>query len=478
MTQHPVILWFRQDLRLKDNPALIAACNTGQPVLPIYILDDKNAGEWRMGEASRWWLHHSLHALNASLSGNLLVFRGSAENIIDKLATQTNTQHIYWNRCYEPWRIKRDTQIKSALKDKGIKAQSFNGTLLYEPQRTNKDDGSPYKVFTPFFKKGCLEKNGEPDAPIAAPDNIHFYEDSKINHNTSINALDLMPTIPWHTQIEESWTPGEQGAQDRLQDFLSHGLKGYKDGRDRPDQEHVSRMSPYLHFGEISPHDLWYAVSGKGTAKGWDNDAYKFRSELAWREFSYKLLFAFPELPHKNWQSKFDAFPWDDNPQALEKWQKGQTGYPIVDAGMRELWQTGYMHNRIRMICASFLIKHLMIHWQEGEKWFWDTLVDADLANNAASWQWVAGSGADAAPFFRIFNPITQGQKFDPNGDYIRRFVPEIAALPNKYLNKPWEAPQHTLKQADITLGDTYPEPIVDHMSARQRALEAFKSIK
>ena len=468
----PVILWFRQDLRLKDNPALRAAHETGQPILPVYILDDENSGEWKMGAASRWWLHESLTSLDKSLGNKLCLAKGNAIDVLSSLIEETNATAVYWNRCYEPWRIKRDTKLKETFKDKNIHAESFNGALLFEPHTTLKDDGTPYKVFTPYYNKGCIGRN-EPPTPEPAPKNPNFFDHTAL----SLDDLKLLPDIPWHEKMAGHWQPGEDGAHARLNDFLENGLKGYKDGRNHPAQNNVSRLSPYLHFGEISPNEVWHAAKPKMIAERCEKDGEHFLSELGWREFSNNLLYHFPDMTRKNLQNKFDTFPWKDDDEALERWQKGQTGYPIVDAGMRELWETGYMHNRVRMIVGSFLVKNLLLHWHLGEDWFWDTLVDADLANNSSSWQWIAGCGADAAPYFRIFNPVTQGQKFDADGTYVRRYVPEIADLPDKYLHNPWEAKDEILADAKIELGKTYPKPIVDLKASRERALEAFKEL-
>ena len=470
----PYIVWFRQDLRVADNPALDAASESGQPILPIYILDDESADAWRMGAASRWWLHQSLASLDRSLDGHLRFFAGSAAAILPKLAANVGAAGVAWNRCYEPWRIARDRDIKRALAADGIDVESFNGSLLFEPQTVMKKDGTPYKVFTPFYRKGCLEAAPAPGQPLSAATPAAFDESPL---GLKLDELGLMPGIRWYEEMAATWQPGEDGAHARLQQFLEHGIRQYKDGRNRPDQEHVSRLSPHLHFGEISPRQVWHAAQGFQAREGFESDVDHFLSELGWREFSHYLLYHWPELPRKNLQAKFDRFPWRDDPAALECWQRGQTGYPIVDAGMRELWRTGYMHNRVRMIVGSFLVKNLMLHWHHGEDWFWDTLVDADLANNSASWQWIAGCGADAAPYFRIFNPVTQGQKFDPNGDYVRAHIPEIAALPNRFLHSPWEAPADVLEAAGIGLGKDYPQPIVDLKATRARALDAFSSL-
>lgn len=472
-TQAPVIVWFRQDLRLSDNPALSAAADMKRPVLPVYILDDESAGERRMGAASRWWLHQSLEALNRSLDAGLLCFRGKADDVLPRLARATKAEAVFWNRCYEPWRIDRDKRIKSRLQKDGVPVRSFNGSLLFEPQNVTKKDGGPYKVFTPFYRNGCLESAPEPRKPMPKPAGLRVYDE---RGGESLDDLELMPDIPWYEGMAAAWTPGEKGAQGRLGAFLANGLSNYAEGRDRPDRALTSRLSPHLHFGEISPNTVWYAAK-KQHSKDVAENLDSFLSELGWREFSYSLLYYFPSMPKANLQKKFDRFPWRESATDRERWQRGSTGYPIVDAGMRELWETGYMHNRVRMITGSFLVKNLLQDWRHGEAWFWDTLCDADLASNVAGWQWVGGSGADAAPYFRIFNPVTQGKKFDPDGDYVRRFVPELKGLPKKYIHDPWEAPPDVLAGAGVELGANYPEPMVDLKASRERALDAFKSI-
>ena len=469
MTKKIAIHWFRQDLRLADNPALTKAAENDK-VIPIYILDDDNAENYAMGSASRFWLHHSLKALDASLNNSLSVYRGNPQRILDDIIKRFDVKAVYWNRCYEPWRISRDTCIKENLIEQRIKVSTSNGSLLWEPWNVTKDDSTPYKVFTPFYRKGCLN-NENPRAPISKPECVKYIRDPR---QVSIEGLELLPKAPWNKQLEPHWDIGEEGAVRRFKDFLDKGIAFYKEGRNIPSKPYVSRLSPHLHFGEVSPNQLWHGIKNISD----DKHVEHFCSELGWREFSYSQLYYNPDLPRKNLQSKFDAFPWREDTNHLHAWQIGKTGIPMVDAGMRELWQTGYMHNRVRMIVGSFLVKNLMLNWHYGERWFWDTLVDADLANNSASWQWIAGCGADAAPYFRIFNPVTQGHKFDPDGKYVRKYIPEIASLPNKYLFSPWEASEATLKQSGIELGSTYPRPIVDLKESRELALTAFKSLK
>jgi len=464
------IIWFRQDLRIKDNPALIDAVSAGD-ILPIYILDEFNAGEDKMGAASRVWLHHALVDLNRSLQGHLSVYQGDAKTVIQQLCDDNDVEAIFWNRCYEPWRISRDKAIKQVLTEQGVLVKSVNANLLWEPWQVLKKDGTPYKVFTPFYRRSCLSAV-VPRRPLAKPKTINFANNK--TPSETLQQLTLLPKVQWQKGIEQQWTMSEQGAENALVTFLAQGISHYKEGRDFPAKATTSRLSPYLHFGQISPNQVWHQSFNREQNHHLD----AFQSELGWREFSYSLLYYFPQLPRQNLQAKFDHFPWQWGGDKLTAWQQGQTGYPIVDAGMRELWQTGFMHNRIRMIVGSFLVKNLLLHWQQGEAWFWDCLVDADLASNSASWQWIAGCGADAAPYFRVFNPILQGEKFDKDGQYTRRYVPELKDLPDKYLHKPWEAPSEVLQQAGLELGKTYPEPIVDLKASREQALAAFKTLK
>ena len=466
--KHNVIYWFRRDLRLLDNPALSEAANAG-PVIPIYILD-KLQTNYTEGRASRWWQNQSLYSLNKQLNHRLLIFNGDPKEIILRLAKVSDSKTVYWNRCYEPWQIEVDSKIERILKEKNINVITRNGSLLWEPWRTLKKDGTPYKVFTPYFKKRCLSLP-EPRKPIPKPLNMILAD---IPRKTAIKGNFISPKeCSWENKIKKYWRIGEKAAINKLENFLKSGLSSYKEGRNYPSKKNISMLSPHLHFGEISPNTIWHRVRTSGQSE----DSNHYLSELGWREFSYNLLYYFPQLPNKNLQTKFDRFPWRDNSEHLKKWQDGETGYPIIDAGMRELWETGFMHNRLRMIAGSFLVKNLLIHWHYGKEWFWNCLVDADLASNSASWQWVAGCGADAAPYFRIFNPIAQGQKFDPSGEYTRKFVPELRKLPNKYLFTPWEAPTELLADSGIKLGKDYPYPIVDLKNSRELALDAYSSI-
>lgn len=460
------LLWFRQDLRLLDNPALIHAVENDYAVLPVFILDDVNAGRWKMGDASRWWLHESLKSLNKTMNERMLFRIGNAAQIIPDMARKTGAEAVFWNRCYEPWRIEHDQRIEKILENEGISVRTFNASLLWEPWTVTKDDGSPYRIFTPYYRKCSLV---DVPAPRSSPASIAFADENA--DRGSLDDLRLLPSIKWYGDMEYLWLPGEAGALARLKTFLENGLKGYKDLRNRPDMENTSRLSPHLHFGEISPRAVWHGARAAGIAQGLESDLDNFCSELGWREFSTYLLYYFPQMEWNNLNPRFDAIPWkkDRESEELRRWQRGLTGIPIADAGMRQLWRTGWMHNRVRMIAASLLVKNMMVHWQRGAEWFWDTLVDADLANNSASWQWVAGSGADAAPYFRIFNPVMQGRKFDPKGDYIRAHVPELADLPDKYVHAPWTAP---VPPAD------YPAPIVDLQKSRLMALEVFGKTK
>ena len=474
MPQSIAIAWFRQDLRIADNPALTAAAEYDS-VLPIYILDDINAADWAMGAASRVWLHHSLANLSEALDGKLQLFVGDAGEIIRRLVDTLDIDAVFWNRCYEPWRLQRDKAIKKDLNSRAITARSFNGSLLWEPWTVSKKDGTPYRVFTPFYKNGCLGSES-PRAPLPRPSKMGVYRDA-VDFSRDLEELSLLPTKPaWHKPLLQHWRIGESAAHEQVQQFCDSRLDDYKRGRDFPGLEATSRLSPHLHFGEISPHSLWHLIEHETMHRS-SNDAPHFLREIGWREFSYYLLYHFPQLPERNFNARFDEFEWLDDDDGLKQWQRGETGFPIVDAGMRELWQTGYMHNRVRMIVASFLIKNMLTHWRHGASWFWDCLVDADLASNSASWQWCAGSGADAAPYFRIFNPVLQSEKFDPDGDYLLHYCPELKGLPARLRHQPWLASEAQLKDAGLRLGIDYPRPILDLKATRERALQRYKAL-
>lgn len=478
MPDQPTLLLLRNDLRLDDHVALHKAAEAG-PVVPVFVLDEEADGAWAPGAASRWWLHHSLGALRDDFARHgvaLVLRRGDAVNIVVDLASKVKARAVHISRHYEPTAVALEKRLKARLETRDIPLKRFGGHLLMEPEDIATQSGDPYKVYTPFWRS--LSRSVAIREPQAAPESIAAH-DEDIPSDT-LEDWRLLPTKPnWADGWDDLWTPGEAGAKASLAAFLDDGLEGYGTNRDRPDRQGTSRLSPHLHFGEISPHAVWRAVAAREADTGKrDADKETFLKELVWREFSAHLLFHFPSLPEEAFKPEFSDYPWEEDAEHLEAWQAGQTGYPIVDAGMRELWQTGYMHNRVRMIVASFLVKHLLIPWQKGEVWFWDTLVDADLASNSASWQWVAGSGADAAPYFRIFNPMTQGEKFDPDGDYVRRWVPELKSLPAKAIHAPFEAPREVLEKAGVVLGKTYPEPIVAHKAARERALAGYASIR
>jgi deoxyribodipyrimidine photo-lyase len=477
MDRAPAIVWLRQDLRLGDNPALHAAAATSRPLVLVYILDDETPARWRIGAASRWWLHKSLEALGREIEkrrGRLLLRRGRAEDILSKLVHEIGAAAVFWNRCYEPYAVRRDEALKQSLAAAGVEVKSFNGALLNEPWTVSTKSGEPFKVFTPYWR-ACQQM--EARAPLPAPKRLESYAGDLACE--ALASWGLPPTKPnWAQGFEPLWTPGEAGAHTRLKHFVEEKLHAYADARDQLGEDGTSRLSPHLHWGEISPVQARAAIEAAAAQDpSLLRGAEKFLAELGWREFSYSLLFHWPALPERNWRASFDAFPWREDEKALDAWRRGRTGYPVVDAAMRELWAAGAMHNRARMIAASFLIKHLLIDWRRGEDWFWDTLLDADLASNAASWQWVAGSGADAAPYFRIFNPVAQGGRYDADGAYVRRWVPELARLPNDVIHRPWEADTRVLREAGVELGRSYPRPIVDHAAARARALAAFATL-
>jgi len=479
MATDTTILWFRQDLRLDDNPALIEAKRRGGSIVPVFIWAPEEEDEWPAGGASRWWLHHSLVALDGSLRRHglrLIIRSGPSEEAILKLVAETGATGVLWNRRYEPASIARDISVKERLRRDGLDADSMNAALLYEPWTVRTKSNTPFKVFTPFWKACGI--SGDPREPESAP-SLKGRAPQAWPASTTVDDLRLLPTIPWDAGLDASWTPGELGAVSLLARFVAEAIADYAEGRDRPGEPLTSRLSPHLHWGEISPRRIWHTVHAAlaGGGKSERRSAEKYLAEIGWREFAHHLIFHFPETATEPLRPEFAQFPWRDDDAALRAWQRGRTGYPLVDAGMRELWHTGWMHNRVRMVAASFLVKHLLLPWQAGAAWFWDTLVDADLASNTLGWQWTAGCGADAAPYFRIFNPVTQGERFDAEAAYVRRWVPEIASLPNSVIHNPWEATTRQLDDAGVVLGETYPRPIVDHKEARRRALAALASL-
>ena len=479
----PCIVWFRDDLRLSDHPALDAASKAHRPVICLYVLDEASEAlrppdARPLGGAARWWLAQSLRALQtrlASVGSPLILRKGPAAEIIAGLARETKASAVFWNEiAHAPQQAVAD-QVAAALEAIGVASQSFPGDLLAAPAKIRNKDGRGLRVFTPFWRR--VLTLGDPAELLPAPKTLLPMAGLS---GDRLESWRLEPAQPdWAAGLRQSWTPGEISGQQRLADFLEAGVAGYASERDRPDRDGTSRLSPHLRFGEISPRQVWHAARFAAAARpALSGDINKFLTELGWREFCRHLLFDVPDLAMRNLQASFDAFPWRHDDRALRAWQRGRTGYPIVDAGMRELWCTGVMHNRVRMVAASFLVKHLLIDWREGERWFWDTLVDADAASNPANWQWVAGSGADAAPYFRVFNPILQGEKFDPDGAYVRRWVPELARLPAGLIHQPWCATPLELKAAQVELGNNYPEPIVDHRKGRERALQAYATVR
>lgn len=511
-TTSPTLLWLRTDLRLGDNPALFAAVAHKGAVIPVFLWMPAEEGRWQPGGATRWWLDASLRALDASLrerGSRLVVRRGPALETLRTLIGETGATTVHWNRRYEPDAIARDRQVKEGLRADGIEARSFNGSLLMEPWENVKGDGTAYRVFTPFWKS--MLARGAMAAPVAAPKRLTA--PSEWPASDTIDDLGLKPRLDWAGGMRAAWTPGEKGAHLELERFLSGAVTLYPETRDRPDLVGTSRLSPHLHFGEIGPRQAWHAArefalgdsaersAGDSERSAGDTDRSDRRvsdadsraadaehadvsgaveawlRQLAWREFGHHLLYHFPHTAEAPLRPEFERFPWAEDDAALRAWQRGRTGYPIVDAGMRELWTTGWMHNRVRMVVASFLVKDLLLPWQEGARWFWDTLVDADLANNTLGWQWTAGCGADAAPYFRVFNPLLQSRKFDPDAAYLRRWLPELAELPDPWIHEPHKAPTDVLEAAGVLIGRDYPAPIVSHEVAKHLALAAYQTI-
>ena len=476
-SSNPVIVWFRRDLRLGDNLALDAARQNDRPVVCVYIREKGSDFAGANGAAQAWWLHHSLAALADALerTGNRLILRsGDPKSVLTALCEETGADTIHWNRRYDPNHVEPDADLKAALEKDGYAVNSFAGFLMHEPTKLLTKEGKRYHVYTPFWR--AFIDGFVPLDPRPHPRKLTAL-DKKVK-SERIDEWALLPSKPdWASRFSELWTPGEDGAHKRLKLFLEDHLEGYKKNRDHPAGQTTSLLSPHLAFGEISPHTIWRALDDLDDDAP-EEDVIHFRKEIVWREFSWHLLFHHPDLDEVNLNRRYDKFPWQKSKSHFQAWTEGKTGYPIVDAGMRQLWQHGWMHNRVRMIVASFLIKDLLIDWRDGEKWFRDTLVDCDRASNAASWQWVAGSGADAAPYFRIFNPVRQGESFDPDGAYVREFCPELKDLPNKYIHEPHKAPSQILEKANITLGKHYPQPIVAHDKARKFALQSYEEIR
>ncbi len=472
------IIWLRRDLRLADNPALASALADAERLVPLYIHAPREEAPWQPGAASRWWLHHSLTALDRSLRslGTRLVVARADDSLstLRRVIAASGATRVCWNRCYEPAAVVRDRAITRALREDGVQCESRNGTLLFEPWDLATDDGTPYRVFSAFWRRASKALSAHPvEHPPARLPPLP----AGLDHH-DIADLELLPSIRWDTGLAQSWTPCEAGAQQRAQAFLEGAITDYEARRDPPAVGGTSRLSPHLHFGEIGPRQILHQIADRGLALS-ESPAEPFVRELGWREFAYHLLYHFPHTPDDPLDERFAAFPWrSDDGKRLDAWQRGRTGVPLVDAGLRELWETGWMHNRVRMVVASYLTKNLRLPWQSGARWFWDTLVDADLANNTLGWQWTAGCGADAAPYFRVFNPVRQAERFDADGAYIRRWCPELARLPTRYLSQAWTAPKEVLAEAKIQLGRDYPQPLVDLAESRRDALAAWEKIK
>ncbi len=475
-SQERTIVWFRKDLRIQDNPSLFAALENNQRIIPVFIWDEEAGGSWKLGASSRWWLHHALLDLSQSirnLGGQLLLLKGKAEEVIPHLANKYGAKQVYYGRTYDPSGIETQVQVEEALDQAGIESQSFNSSLLQEPWETKNGSGKPFQVFTPYWRKSRQIIYREPLS----------YNPSKLNFEalptpqTKLDDLELIPHHPWHHKLGEHWEVTEEAGLRMIRRTVDEVTRSYATRRNHPAVEGTSRLSPYLAWGLVSPRQICQAVlsaENEGSHRG-EN---KFLVEIGWREFSYHLLYHYPTIPDQPLRPKYASFPWLEDPESLDNWKFGNTGYPMVDAGMRQLYETGWMHNRVRMVVASFLVKHLLLPWNEGAKWFWDTLVDADLASNTQGWQWAAGCGADAAPYFRIFNPITQGEKFDARGEYAKQWIPSLENLPSKWVFRPWEAPPSLLSESGIELGKDYPSPCIDHAYGRQRALAALASLK
>jgi deoxyribodipyrimidine photo-lyase len=475
------LVWLRHSLRLRDNPALVDAAEQGA-VVPVFVWAPEEEGDWPPGSAAQWWLHHALQDLHERLRerGSRLILRsGPTADALRTVADAAGADRVVWNRRYEPNLARRDAEVKETLEDAGLETAVFEGQTLHDPDAVETTTGGPYHVFTPFWKKVRKENRLRTGPPLDVPD---LTAPNTWPSSTPLDRLDLRSDArSGHDRtggLRGAWTPTEAGAHDRLDYTLEHVLGRYDTARDRPDKDGTARLSPYLHHGQISPRQVWHTIATWADDTGRHDDARPLLRQVVFREFAFHWLYHYPDTPTETYRDKFRDFPWRDDAEALERWKRGETGYPIVDAGMRQLYETGWMHNRVRMIVASFLTKDLMLHWRHGARWFWDTLVDADLAANTFNWQWTAGCGADAQPFFRVFNPISQSERHDPNGDYIRRFVPELADLPDDALHAPWQESDARIGAFGVTLGETYPRPIVDHSEAREDALAAYETVK
>lgn len=469
------LLWIRKDFRLEDNSALAAAIGAGGPIIPVFIWAPEEAGNWAPGGASKWWLSQSIKVFAEqweTLGGKLILRQGESPKILRELIKETGAKRVYWNRRYEGPLREIDAAFKRQLNDEGIEVKSFNTALLNEPHTASTGTGNPYKVYTPYWRK---VKDRPLEAPVEANlDAIQFPE--SFPSSEALSDLNLLPENQWYRKLYSHWEVGEAEAMRRLETFLEGPVEDYESERDRPDHAGTSSLSPYLHWGQIGPRQVAAKLHAKHDLRAKGPQVYL--KEIYWREFAYNVLYHFPDTSDAPLRMEYAEFPWETDSAAIKAWQKGQTGYPIVDAGMRQLWETGWMHNRVRMIVSSLLVKHLLQDWKVGAEWFWDTLVDADLASNSLGWQWSGGCGADAAPYFRVFNPMTQGQKFDPEGAYVSQYVPELAKVPAQYIHEPWEAPDSVLKEAGVVLGETYPEPIIEHKAGRTRALAAFEAFR
>ena len=467
------IFWFRQDLRLHDNLALLKLIKKCDKIIPIFILDNNE----NLGSASKWWLHYSLESLDNSLKlkdSQLFYYEGSPYKILKELVNKYNITNIYWNRLYDKYSIQRDSNIKNKFNLSNIEVVTFKGSLINEPWKIKNKSNSFFKVFTPYWKT-CLEESIQIKL-LNPPEKIKTLFNKSLQTISKKDFKLFSKKSTWPKKLLSYWTPGEKNALINFNNFKNNIVENYDEGRDRPDKDYTSKLSPYLHFGEISPERIFEEIQKKKTLN--IKSKNKFLAEIGWREFSYNLLFYYPNIKSKPIQEKFKKFPWKNNSKYLNAWKKGKTGYPIIDAGMRQLYETGWMHNRVRMIVGSFLCKNLLLHWREGEKWFFDTLVDADLGSNSAGWQWIAGCGADAAPYFRVFNPLTQSLKFDSKGEYVKKYITELKNIPSSQVHAPWKLNLEDQKKFKCIIGKDYPKPIVNLPESRDKALKAFSYIK